>query len=273
MTIVASNIVTPSPAPLRKKKPDQKVYTRPHNIQDKLKELLALPRDEILSRCQIQDKENAAYIPSECLVHLLRNGRGEAASAYFEMLYRTLLARIMRRLRARASADSSSETLQDCLIRDRVLDWFHELLAKDRNDYEERLDFYEVRFDRKLKLLILDAQDQVWTESNRSRPLENSETGEISAEVEEAAGPFDPFAEAHSDKKDYRFRLEAAIDSLPTEQKRIVTMLKMGFPIDSKDPKAVTIAKTLKRSEKTIRTTRDKAFATLRAFLEKRARP
>ena len=273
MTVEASKIVVPSPPPLRKKNPDQKVYTRPHNIQDKLKELLALTREEVLAHCQIQDKENAAYIPSECLVHLLRNGRGKADSKYYEILYKTLLGRMVRRLRSKSSSDNGSEAFQDCLIRDRVMDRFNELLAKDRNGYEEKLDFYEVRFDRKLKLLILDAQDQVWTETNRSRPLENSETGEILAEVEEAAGPSDPFAEANSDEKDYRFRLEAAIERLPTEQKRIVTMLKMGVPIDSKDPEAVTIAKALERSEKTIRTIRDRAFATIKAFFEKGATP
>lgn len=44
-------------------------------------------------------------------------------------------------------------------------------------------------------------------------------------------------------------------------------MLRKGIPIDSKDLDAVTIAKTLGKSEKTIRTHRDKAVAALRAFL------
>jgi DNA-binding NarL/FixJ family response regulator len=41
----------------------------------------------------------------------------------------------------------------------------------------------------------------------------------------------------------------------------------LGFPIDSKDPEAMTIAKALKKSEKTIRLHRDRAFAALRAAL------
>jgi DNA-directed RNA polymerase specialized sigma24 family protein len=59
-------------------------------------------------------------------------------------------------------------------------------------------------------------------------------------------------------------RLEAAIDTLPAEQRRILHMLRQDFPIDSKEPGVITIAKALGRSEKTIRTYRDKAFATLR---------
>lgn len=268
MPIEALKTATSSPPPLRKTNLQQQVYTRPRGIEDKLKELLALPRAEILSRCEVLDREASGHIPSECLVHLLRASKEEAASTYFEILYKTLFSRLVRRLRP-ASPDGNSEAFQACLIRDKVLDRFHDLLASDRNGYEDKLDFYEVRFDLTLKRLILDAQGQVWTKTNRSRPLENLETNEISAEVEKAAGSFDPFADANSNEKDYRSRLDAAINSLPTEQKRIVTMIKMGIPIDSKDPEVVTIAKALNRSEKTIRTTRDKAFASIRTFFNK----
>lgn len=268
MPIEALKTATFSPPPLRKKNLQQQVYTRPRGIEDKLKELLVLPRAEILSRCEVLDREASGHIPSECLVHLLRASKEEAASTYFEILYKTLFSRLVRRLRP-TSSDGNSEAFQACLIRDKVLDRFHDLLASDRNGYEDKLDFYEVRFDLTLKRLILDAQDQVWTKANRSRPLENLETNEISAEVEKAAGSFDPFADANSNEKNYRSRLDAAINSLPTEQKRIVTMIKMGIPIDSKDPEVVTIAKALNRSEKTIRTTRDKAFASIRTFFKK----
>lgn len=44
-------------------------------------------------------------------------------------------------------------------------------------------------------------------------------------------------------------------------------MLRQGFPIDSKEPGVMTIAKALGRSEKTIRTYRDKAFAALRTAM------
>ena len=44
-------------------------------------------------------------------------------------------------------------------------------------------------------------------------------------------------------------------------------MLSQGFPIDSQDPDIMTIAKALGRSEKTVRTYRDKAFAALRAVM------
>lgn len=44
-------------------------------------------------------------------------------------------------------------------------------------------------------------------------------------------------------------------------------MMRQGFPIDSKEPDVMTISKVLGRSEKTVRTYRDKAFAALRAAM------
>ena len=44
-------------------------------------------------------------------------------------------------------------------------------------------------------------------------------------------------------------------------------MILQGIPIDSKEAGAVTIAKVLNKSEKTIRTYRDQAYATLRTVL------
>ncbi|MOA70137.1 hypothetical protein D3C78_1987900 [compost metagenome] len=49
-------------------------------------------------------------------------------------------------------------------------------------------------------------------------------------------------------------------------------MLRQEIPIDSKDPSVVTISKALDKSEKTIRTHRDKAFAALRLRLERKGK-
>src|SRR5262249_43955185 len=101
---------------------------------------------------------------------------------------------------------------------------------------------------------------------NRTAPLEfDRETNEPATEVEEAAGCFDPFNTAVFHQEDYRSCLDAAIDTLPPEQIRIVEMLRQGIPIDSKEPGVVTIARALGKSEKTIRIHRDRAFNVLRA--------
>ena len=95
----------------------------------------------------------------------------------------------------------------------------------------------------------------------------DDESGALSAEVEEAAGSYNPFDPGEFDPSEYAPKLDKAIDALPERLQTIVQMLRKGIPIDSKDPHAVTIAGTLKKSEKTIRTYRDKAFKKLKAAL------
>ena len=125
-----------------------------------------------------------------------------------------------------------------------------------------------MRFDGALASLRRDAQEQAWRDENRSTSLEfDEETGEPSEEVERAAGSFDWSTDSEIDGADYRSRLDAAIDALPPEQMRIIEMLRKGVPINSKEADAVTIAKALGKSEKTIRTYRDKAFAAIRAAM------
>lgn len=255
-------------APLTKKTLAGAVYTRQPYIEALLVTLSALPRDELADRAAITRRTDPDYIPSECLVHLIRSTRGDNSEAWFERLYKLLTERVLRCLPKAESQDGETESLTRGSIRDKVFGRFVELLAADRSKPGSKLDYFEVRFDGALASLRRDAQEQAWRDENRSTTIEfDEETGEPSAEVERAVGHFDPFAATECESADYRLRLDAAIDALPSEQIRIVHMLREGYLIESKDPEVMTISKALGRSEKTVRTHRDKAFATLRAAM------
>jgi hypothetical protein len=200
-------------------------------------------------------------------VYLIRATRQDSNEAWFERLYRILAERVLRGLPKAESSDGTSESLTPGLVREKVLGRFSELLASDRAGYDDRLDFFEVRFDKALAKMRLDAQRQVWRVANRTQPLEYDDSGELPPKVEAAAGVFDPLAGPGLDDPSYRSRLDAAIDTLPIDQRRIIYMLREGFPIDSKEPDAMTIARALRRSEKTIRTHRDKAIGNLRTLM------
>lgn len=254
--------------PLRKKTLDGKRYTRDEKIEARLAELEGLTRDELIVRCGIRKRDDPDYVPSECLVYFVRASRSDNNNVGFECLYKILAERVLRSLPRAESADGKTASMTKTIIRDKVFDRFIELLSQDRKEYSEKLDYFEVRFDGALANLRRDAQKQAWRNENRSVSLEyDEETGELTEEVERAAGSFDPFSQSEIDDPDYRSVLDAAIDTLPPEQMRIIEMLRMGVPIDSKDADAVTIAKVLGKSEKTIRTHRDKAFAALRAAM------
>ncbi|WP_445012792.1 DNA-binding response regulator [Agrobacterium pusense] len=231
-------------------------------------ELAALPRDELIAKAAVTKRSDPAYVPSECLVYFIRASRRDNNEAWFERLYRILIERVLRSLPRAESSDGKTESLTRGAVRDKVFSRFVELLSTDRTTYVDKLDYFEVRFDGAVASLRRDAQEQAWRDENRSRPLEyDEESGELSPEVEAAVGAYDPFAASDFDNAAYRLRLDAAIEALPPEQSRIIHMLRQGFPIDSKEADVMTVAKALGRSEKTIRTYRDKAFAALRTAM------
>lgn len=254
--------------PLRKRTLGGTLYKRDAKVEVLLAKLELLPRGELVARCQITDRNDPGYVPSECLMYFVRATRQDNSDAHFERLYKILLSRVMRALPNAETNDGEVVRVSQTKsrIREIAFDRFTEALATDHQAYSEKLDYFEVRFDGAVANLRRDAQDTAWREENRATTIEyDPETNEPSAEVEEATGSFNPFENLV--ENDYRSRLDAAIDTLPREQIRIIQMLRQGFPIDSKDPDAVTIAKTLKKSEKTVRLHRDRAFKALRAAL------
>jgi hypothetical protein len=254
--------------PLRKRRLTGELYTRDPKVEALLAELAVLSRDALIDRAAITRRGDPRFIPSECLVYFVRASRRDNNEVWFERLYRVLIERVLRNLPQAKSADGMTESLTRGVVREKVFGRFVELLAADRTAYVDKLDYFEVRFDGALASLRRDAQEQAWRDENRTETLEYDEgTGELAPEVEAAAGAYDPMAAPEFDDPAYRSRLEAAIDTLPREQSRIVHMLRLGIPIDSKEPTIMTIAKALGRSEKTIRTYRDKAFAALRAAM------
>ncbi len=252
--------------PLRKRKKSGELYKRRDTNEAILGELLALDREDLLERCRIRSTRDPNRVPSECLLYLVRACRDDNSDGWFNLLWPLLIQRVRDRI-PRIDVAKGAESSTRMTIRDQIEGRFLELIAEDRDQYQPALDYLEVNFDAGLAMRRRDAQKPAWRQENRSRPLEAPEhPGEISAEVEAAVGDFDPFAENLGEV--YRLRLDAAIEALPEEQIRIIEMLRLDIPIDSKDSYMITIAKTLDRSEKTIRTYRDKAFAAIRAAVE-----
>ena len=249
-------------APLTRKKKDGTPYTRPDNVEALLTVLSDLPREALLKRARIRGRKDPAYVPSECLVHLIRATRVENSSAWFERLYKVLAERVMRAVPSTASGGTASAT--DERIRDAVFDRFVELLAKDRAEVDDRLDFFEARFDLAIKRLRLDAQERVWREVNRGDSMDDEE-GDVAdaAAVAVATNPLD--AEIFSDPL-FRERLYVAIDTLPPEQSRTMHLLLIGWQIHSSDPSVMTIAKALGCSDRSVRNYRDRALKRLGAL-------
>ena len=255
-------------AALRKQKPDGALYTRTPSTETGLHVLEQLSRDEILARCEVRQRTDPRYVPSECLLYFVRASRADNSDAWFERLYKILYDRVLRALPRAEAVDGETSSLTRERIREKASERFVEMLAADRQVYEERLDFFEIRFDQALKRLRQDAQKQAWRDENRNRPIEyEDDSGELSAEVEEAAGSVNPFEGAEFRDAAFRLRLDAAIEALPSEQSRTIQMLMLDFQIHSEDPDVNTICKVLGKTPKTIWNYRDRAMKALKEAL------
>lgn len=252
---------------LRKRNLQGELYARPLEITDKLITLVPLPWNELTRRSHIDNRADPEYVPSECLLYFLRGCRADSSGHQFEELYRILSERILRSLPSETTA-AGTLSLRRADFRDNVFDRFLALLAKDRHEYVEKLDFFEVRFDKALRGLRLDALERVRRDENRSVPLDDEESGgEPSAAVENAAGSLDLFTKDKIAKLDYRSALDAAIESLPILQQRILELWRKDIPFDSTYPEAQTMAKILNKSDKTVRTHFAKACDSLKRTL------
>jgi hypothetical protein len=241
-------------------------YTRRPEITAKLEELLGLPPAERVARCGISQPADPGFVHSECVMYLVRAARAESASPDFERLYGILLTRVRQRLPR--SDMREGVRLKEETVREQVLDTLTERLATDRKAYDERLDYFEICFDSALSRLRHSASKSEGRRAKRFTSLGLGEDGELSPEVKDA------LLAAHENgvpdfflTERYRSAFEAAIDTLPPDERTVMHMLIQGLPIDSKDPDQITISDTLGKAEKTVRNVRDRALVKLRAAL------
>ncbi len=253
---------------LRKLKLDGTPYFRRDIVESEIQALAGISAAELERRTSLWTSSELGFISPEALLYFVRNA---APGAYREKLTEKLLGRVVRRVRPVTNSGGDTISLTRMNIREAVVDHFVDLLLSDRTEYDERLDYYEVNFNAAIAADRRDANVRHWKHENRNDNLE-TEDGEISAQVESLVGGYDPFDPDELDMKNYRLLLDDAIGSLPEFQRRIVVMLRQEVPIESKDPSIESISKVMGKSEKTIRTHRDKAFASLMLRLQRKGK-
>ncbi len=251
---------------LRKLKLDGTPYFRRDIVESEIQDLANVSAAELERRVGQWSSREPGFISPEALLYFVRNA---APSAYRERLTEKLLGRVASRVRPITNSGGDTVSLTGMNIREEVVDHFVDLLLSDRNEYDERLDYYEVNFNAAIAADRHDANVRHWKHENRNDELE-TEDGEVTAQVESAVGGYNPFESDEFDKKDSRFLLADAIDRVPELLRRIVVMWRQDIPIESNVPSVESISKVLGKSEKTIRTHRDRAFASLKRFLERK---
>lgn len=222
-----------------------------------------------MERAEISNRKHSVYLPSEVLVHRIRATRHSETDEQFNALYAVLCERLHRScpniFTQRKGKGGKVGKLLD--VREEVLDRFVTLLLEDRNGYEEKMDFFEIKFDRTVMLMRKNAFRKVERREKPLNPLEYDESGEIPKDVEVHFSLMNPRPMTPDEEFTYRYQIRRAINLLPEMERRIIDMLEAKVPVESKNPDEMSIARALGCVPKTVRNRRDRAIRRIREML------
>jgi len=254
--------------PLRKKTKEGVLYKRRVRTEELIYNCLELSFKEFSNRAKIIDSKLDGYISSEVLVYFLRETKVHDNDTQFGVIYQLLVKRIQKvcsRIEIRLGQKDGTIHLQD--FQDFVLDDFTKRVVRDRQDYNEKLDGYEVAFDQMIARRKKDSRRKMRRRDKPKTQLEYNEDGEISNEVEESLARLNPNQRSIEDNVTYRFQLQRAIETLPEDEKRVINMIFAGIPSESTDPDIPTISKILECGPQTVRNRRNRAVMKLKEIL------
>lgn len=255
------------PESLKKKAKDCSLYKRPPEIEAKLEQLEGVEPTDRIRLFESSSRKHPDYMSSEVLIYFLRRAWANGKTGEFEQIFKLLMKRVEFSLHS-VIKDGCMERARD--IREEILGRFAELIAEDCLGQSDRLDFYEIRFDMALVSFRVSVLRQIGPTADKTVPLASDEcdNSDLAPEVEAAAASFLGGNLSKLDDPAFRSCLMAAIDELPDDQKQVIGLLLQDFPIDSKDPNTMTIARILGCTERTVRNRRDRALKTLKSALQ-----
>jgi hypothetical protein len=260
------------PVALKHKQRDGTPYRRPPNIEVWIEKLESVDVSVRLPQFGRTSRKHPEYVPTEVVLHFLRQAWINEEKGQFDKIFPILLSRVEQSLR---STIRNSHIGNATDIRDEIVSRFVVLVTKDCTSQSTRLDFFEIHFDQAMVALRTSVLRKFKTIAGDITivPLgtQESDGPEISSEVEVALEAFLSGDPQKIDDPAFRSMLFAAINRLPQDQKQVIGLLLQGIPIDAKEKDVMTIARILKCDERTVRNRRDRACKALKADLVKEA--
>lgn len=240
---------------LTRRKRDGTLYVRRAAIEQRLKELAALDRRALLELLRITDRAAPGFVPSECVVHHLRDAYGagdrKAGDALLIVLRNRAQLAFRRAIRGNGSHEES--------LREDALSKFDVLISLGLQPGADRLDYFEVNFDHALVALRNDIFETHGRRAARLVPLQllgDNDDGDGPPPVEFAAPVPELAAELgmqESEFEAFRNQRLRSINVLPDEQRDAILYLLGGLQIHSLDPAIDTIARRQNVDESTVR--------------------
>jgi hypothetical protein len=257
--------------PLEKSKINGILYTRPPEIEAASDAALAQDLDTHYRRTLIRDRGSPDYLPSECLVHLIREAQQRNDDRARDALLPLLLARCEAILNVKV--DGSIPGAVE--LREDILGDFAELFAIDGTPEDSHeLDFFEVRFNRAFFTFRITRVRPELTHQNSQVPLpepsdeikliEQELDNEVAARLADLGGDA-----GNPEDRVFRKQVFDAIIKLPPDQRKAVVLVHLlGFKQESENPDETTAATICNVEGRTIRNRLTRAFATLSKLKE-----
>ena len=222
-----------------------------------------------MERARNRNRRHLEYVPSEVLVHRIRATRYNNSDDQFNALFSVLFERVNRSCpRSIICGDGGMGEVGSLMdVTEYVIDRFVIFILKDRDKYEEKLDIFEARFDRAVRMSRKGAFRRVLRHEKPLTPLEYELSGDVPDDVEEYSALLNAPSMTQEEEITYRFQIRGAIDSLPKMERRVIDMLEAELPIESKNPDEPSISGLLGCTPKTVRNRRDRAIQRIRETL------
>jgi hypothetical protein len=248
-----------------------KLYTRPPEIEVATDAALVQDLATHRRRALIRDRHDPEYLPSECLVHLIRDAKRNGKDRARDTLLPLLLARCEANLDAKVEGQIAGAVQ----LREDILGDFAELFAIDGSAEDaHELDFFEVRFNRafftfratrvRSELAHLNSQTPLPEPSEEITLIEQELDDEVLARLSDLQG-----VAGNPEDRVFRKQVFDAIKALPADQRKAVVLVHLlGFKQGSQNPDETTAATLCGVDERTIRNRLKRAFATLSKLQE-----
>ncbi|MEG3151035.1 hypothetical protein U1769_14170 [Sphingomonas sp. ZT3P38] len=240
---------------MTKKRTDGQLYQRPMAVTQRLHAIAGVDRASLRTLLRISDRRHPDYLPSECLVYLLREAVHDPDHAWFDRLCSALLGRCVLNLRWSIRAGSLPDAEG---VREDILGAFALRLSEALRLDPERLDPFEVMFD--LAFVAL-RRDQHRRETKRARrepnfdpaPSDDAEDPDRWVLALRADDGSDDIRLYGAESQIFRNSVLAAIDQLPEPERVAITLRLEGIPLHSDDPATDSISRRCQVDERTIR--------------------
>jgi hypothetical protein len=251
---------------LTKHRQDGRRYMRPPNIDESIDSALKEDIPGLIRRIRLQSGA-PGYLPSECLVHLLRAALRARDNARVDLVLPVLTKRCAAVLEERLP-DNDNPLAAD--LRQEVLDRLLDLFLDPEPEHEQRLDYYEVKFNSAFFSLRMDV-----LRSHKSDPRIKS-LADVTAQAESSGSTRDGelLKRAVSTPATQLATLRcadlaAAVNTLDPDVRQTVMLRHMGYEIESKDPGKRTIATIQRISGRAVDKRLARAAKTLSLFSPK----